>query len=501
MHLARLPDNRAALAAQQTCMEDETTLLTNEGFLHGVRSVSALLRHRGIRSGDVLALMLPNRVEFVIALFAAWRLGAAVTPINPALTMNEVAHQLTDARAKAVIAPAPLENTPTICLDELTNALDTHLTSDPVSEDPDSTALIIYTSGSTGRPKGVVLDHTNLLAMSRMLIEAGQLGEDDHSLLVLPLFHVNGIVIGVLSCLLAGGRVTIGGRFKAERFFRLVEEVRPTLFSAVPAIFALLAALPESMHPDTSSIRFALCGAAPMPPQLIQRFEERYGVVVIEGYGLSEGTCVSTVNPVHGVRKPGTVGLPLPGQEVGVVDGTGRPLPPGEVGEVVVRGANVMRGYLSRPEETARTVVDGWLHTGDVGRLDEDGYLTLIDRRKDMIIRGGENIYPKEIESVLYAHDDIYEAAVVGAPHDVLGEVPVAYVTLRENSAVPPDGLIDHCRGALAPFKLPVAVITLDQLPKNSVGKIDKPALRERLAADASSTGLKVPVSHSREPR
>src|SRR6201999_3400347 len=253
----------------------------------------------------------------------------------------------------------------------------------------------------------------------------------DHSLLILPLFHVNGIIVGTLTPLLAGGRVTIAGRFSPKAFFGLVERVRPTYFSAVPAIYALLTALPDAATADSSSLRLVVCGAAPMPAELIARVESTLGVVLVEGYGLSEGSCASTLNPYDGARKPGTVGLPLPGQEVRVVDQDGKPVAQGERGEVVIRGANVMRGYLNRPEDTAKTVVDGWLHTGDVGIFDADGYLRIVDRIKDMIIRGGENIYPKEIETALYAHDGVLEAAVVGHPDDVLGEVVVAYVALR----------------------------------------------------------------------
>jgi acyl-CoA synthetase (AMP-forming)/AMP-acid ligase II len=209
-------------------------------------------------------------------------------------------------------------------------------------------------------------------------------------------------------------------------------------------------------------------------------FERRFGVPIVEGYGLSEGSCASTLNPPHGPRKPGTVGLPLSGQEVALfhADGTiGRD----GVGEVVIKGPNVMRGYLNRPEDTARTVIDGWLHTGDVGRFDDDGYLVLVDRIKDMIIRGGENIYPKEIENVLYAHPDVVEAAVVGAPHAVYGEVPVAFVTLRPGSTATGDELRAHCAGSLARMKIPTRIDLVEALPKNPVGKIDKPALRKGL--------------------
>ncbi|MEU2713218.1 AMP-binding protein [Streptomyces sp. NPDC007205] len=480
MHIAELPDLRAQQAPDGPCIADEASVMNNVAFARRVRRAATALRDRGVGRGDVVALLLPNTADFVVALFAAWRLGAAVTPVNPALTEAEVRYQLGDADATVVVTadPSPLARTLTVA--EL--AAGPQDSSAPES-DADALALLIYTSGSTGRPKGVMLDHANVAAMAGMMIDAARLSEADHSLLILPLFHVNGIVVGTLSPLLAGGRVTVAGRFRAESFFDLVAAVRPTCFSAVPAIYSMLAELPDGVGPDTSSLRFAACGAAPMPPALIERFEHRYGIPILEGYGLSEGTCASTTNPLDGPRKPGTVGLPLPGQQVAVMDPQGRIVPAGKTGEVVVRGPNVMRGYLGRPEETARTVVDGWLHTGDVGRFDEDGYLGLVDRIKDMIIRGGENIYPKEVETVLGDHPDVLETAVVGAADQRLGEVPVAFVALRPGAAADADDLLDHCRARLATFKVPTGIHFVDRLPRNPVGKTDKPALRARTTA------------------
>jgi long-chain acyl-CoA synthetase len=344
---------------------------------------------------------------------------------------------------------------------------------------PDSLALLIYTSGTTGKPKGVMLDHANIAAMCDMTRAGLGITAVDHSLLILPLFHVNGIVVGTLTPLLAGGRVTVAGRFSPKTFFGLVERIRPTYFSAVPAIYAMLTSMPEAETADTSSLRLVVCGAAPMPAELIARVEDVLGVALVEGYGLSEGSCASTLNPFDGVRKPGTVGLPLPGQEVRVVDQLGNSVPQGERGEIVIRGANVMRGYLNRPEDTAKTIIDGWLHTGDVGIFDEDGYLRIVDRIKDMIIRGGENIYPKEIETVLYSNDAVLEAAVVGQADDVLGEVVVAYVSVRPGATVTVEELEALCAERLAKYKRPVAIELVDELPKNHVGKIDKLALRK----------------------
>ncbi|MFE3173976.1 class I adenylate-forming enzyme family protein [Amycolatopsis sp. NPDC059090] len=477
MHLAALPEERARRNPNLPCLADEHGELGNAGFAVRVRSAAASLRARGVGAGDVVAVLLPNRVEFAVVLFAAWRLGAAVTPVNPELTDGEASFQIADAKAKVVVGQEDSDLV-TLRLEQLATAAPDE---GPVADDEHAVALLIYTSGTTGQPKGVVLDHANVRAMTEMIVNALELGPADHSLLILPLFHVNGIVVSVLAPLLAGGRSTITARFRADDFFDTIERVRPTFFSAVPAIYARLAGLPETVRPDTSSLRLVVCGAAPMPAELIQRVEQRFGVVVVEGYGLSEGSCASTLNPLAGPRKPGTVGRPLPGQEVALMDPQGR-LTDGP-GEVVVRGPNVMRGYLNRPEATAATIVDGWLHTGDVGRFDEDGYLVLVDRIKDMIIRGGENLYPKEIENALHAHPAVLEAAVVGAPHPVLGELPVATVTLYPAAVVSEAELLDHCRARLTRVKVPVRIDIVPALPRNPVGKIDKPALRRELAA------------------
>jgi O-succinylbenzoate-CoA ligase len=484
MHFAELPDERAAQQPGAQALADQLSgSLTNAQVLDRVRVAAGLLARAGVGAGDVVAVKLPNRLELIIALFAAWRLGAAATPINPTLTATEVEYQLSDSMARVLVCEddsAPVAGATRVTVSELSDASVPAPDTDKVDFSGDDLALLIYTSGTTGRPKGVELTHSNIVAMAQSMISAMKLGADSHSLLILPLFHVNGIVVSVLSPLLAGGRATVAGRFNPGTFFDIVEEVRPTYFSAVPAIYAMLAALPAEVEPRTDSLQFAVCGAAPMPVELIKAFETRYNVPIVEGYGLSEGTCATTSNPVEGVRKAGTVGLPLPGQRVEIMNDAGEILPKGETGEVVVSGPTVMRGYLNRPEETAKTIIDGWLHTGDIGYLDPDGYLTLVDRAKDMIIRGGENIYPKEIESVIYSHPAILEAAVVGRPDQVYGEVPVAYVSIRHDAEVTTDELRQHLAVHLAKYKLPSEITVLEEIPKNPVGKIDKRTLRNR---------------------
>ena len=460
MHLAALPDERAASHPGGRCLADGRRELDNATFAAEVRRTSRALVGMGIGRGDVVAVVLPNSVELVTIMFAAWRLGAALTPVNPAPMRPEVQYQLSDSGARLVVADDSSSSKvegggARVCVvDELLRREGATDVMAPRTE-PNELALMIYTGGTTGRPKGVMLDHANLVATTAMIVDWFEMTAADRCLLVLPLFHVNGIMVSVVSPLVAGGSTVIAPRFDPKTFWDLVERVRPTFFSAVPTIYAMLTGLPAEVRPDTASLRCVVCGAAPMPAAAIGEFEDRYGVRILEGYGESEGTVVTTANPLSGVRKPGTVGLPLSGQEVRVVGEDDEPLPPGQVGEVTVRGPNVMRGYLGKPVETAETLRGGWLHTGDLGRFDRDGYLVLVDRLKDMIIRGGENIYPKEIEDALHAHPSVADAAVVGRPDPLFGEEPVAFVVLRPGLAAEPDELIEHCKQVLAEFKVP----------------------------------------------
>ena len=482
-----LPEARAANSPHAPAVSDARVSLTNRDFGELVRRASGHLADAGVARGDVVGLLLSNRVELVVAVFAAWRLGASVTPVNPALATPEVEFQTSDAGVRVLIVEPDADvavRVPKISCDRLVEPRQGN-EPDAVIVHGAEVALLIYTAGTTGRPKGVMTTHANIDAMTATFVEHFSFTETDHSLLVLPLFHANGVVLGTLSPLRAGGQATILGRFKPEAFFPAVEAHRPTYFSAVPAIYAMLTALPADVRPDTSSLRFGICGAAPMPADLIGRFERRFGVPIVEGYGLSETTTASAINPVDGLRKPGTVGPPLPGQRIRIVDADLRDVPSGQSGEVLIAGDVVMAGYLNRPEATADTIVDGWLRTGDIGRFDDDGYLQLVDRVKDMIIRGGENIYPKEIEAVIYSDTGVFEAAVIGRPHDILGEVPVAYLSFREGATTTVAHLDGLLAAQLASVKRPVDVIVVDDVPKNPVGKIDKPTLR---AMDAKTT-------------
>lgn len=479
MCFSKLSDLRAVSEPDGLCIADDSSNLTNRQFHSRVLVAAGVFADRGVGVGDVVAIMLPNQVEFVVAMFAAWRLGAAVTPINPGLTCKEATHQLVDSGAKLLInvsgevIVSNLQSLPVATLE--TGASYTGVP----FEEPGALALLIYTSGTTGLPKGVMLDHANIAAMSEMGRNSLKVTAADHCLLILPLFHVNGIVVSTLVPLSSGGRVSIRKRFNVDTFFEDVEWLRPTYFSAVPTIYAMLNALPREVKPYTSSLRYGICGAAPASAELLKKFEARFGFPLLEGYGLSEGTCASTINPFDGLRKVGTVGLPFIGQRIAIADPSGVHLPQGATGEVLVQGPNVMRGYLGKPEETAKTIVDGWLHTGDIGRIDEDGYLAIVGRLKEMIIRGGENIYPKEIEDVLFEFPGVLEAAVIGVPHETFGEIVVAYVTFRAGFAGTQEGLSEHCTDRLTRYKRPSTINIIDSLPKNAVGKVDKLRLRK----------------------
>ncbi|MHC8380670.1 class I adenylate-forming enzyme family protein [Pseudomonas sp. LB3P14] len=479
MCFSKLSDLRTASEPNALCVADDNSNLTNRQFHSRILAAAGVFANMGVGVGDVVAVMLPNQVEFVVAMFAAWRLGAAITPINPALTSKEATHQLVDSKAKLLINTSGEAVVPSVLsLPVSTLESGAAYTGVPF-EEPTALALLIYTSGTTGLPKGVMLDHANVEAMSEMGRHSLKVTATDHCLLILPLFHVNGILVSTLIPLLSGGRVTIRKRFNIDTFFEDVEWLRPTYFSAVPTIYAMLNALPREIKPYTSSLRYGICGAAPASAELLKKFEARFGFPLLEGYGLSEGTCASTINPFDGLRKVGTVGLPFIGQYIAIADPSGVHLPQGAIGEVLVQGPNVMRGYLGKPEETAKTIVGGWLHTGDIGRIDEDGYLAIVGRLKEMIIRGGENIYPKEIEDVLFEFPGVLEAAVIGAPHETLGEIVVAYVAFRSGFAGTQQRLNEHCTDRLTRYKRPSTINIIDSLPKNAVGKVDKLRLRK----------------------
>ncbi|MEK3936842.1 AMP-binding protein [Sporosarcina sp. FSL W7-1349] len=448
-----------------------------------------------LEQGDVLAIQASNRIEFVWTLYACWRLGVAVTTMNPALKPDEIKHQLENSNAKcffyensckekAAEAMRNMEIHPVqVLLDGPVNESEIRFSSlfigRGISEqeiDQDAVALIIYTSGTTGKPKGVLLTHRNVVSMIHGVIESLHLQESDRSYLILPLFHVNSIHFTLSAPIYLGASVVLTNRFDPNEFLRNVEQFKPTYTVGVPTVYKLLADLPseEIQKYDLSPLKFGLCGGAPLTESEFHRFQQNYPFQFLEAWGLSEAAACSTSNPLHGTQKIGSIGIPLPGQQVKVVDEQGGEVPRGERGELIVKGDVVMAGYLNNPEATEEALRDGWLYTGDIGYEDEDGYFYLVGRKKDVIIRGGINIYPKQIEEVLYEISSIKEAAVVGIPDEKYGEEVVAYVSVHESDQLSEEAIITYCKEKMANYKCPVKIYFLDALPKNSVGKIVK---------------------------
>ena len=436
--------------------------------------VAGVLHAAKLNKGDRVGILLPNCPEYVLCLFGIWKAGFVAVPINAQLKEPEIEHILKDSgcafifvdaarpkinaniKLRAMSAGAPKDG----LLHELKGAI-------PEAADFD-VASLIYTSGTTGFPKGAVLTHANYLFDVERFVEAIKMTEADRFLCFLPLFHVNGQVVTLLSPLLAGGSMVLMERFQPKEFFELLSRHRCTAFSGVPSIYSVLLSLPDAAKYDLSSLRFCICGAAPMPVEVIRAFEEKFKAHILEGYGLSEATCVSSINPPPpGKRKAGSIGVSLKGQDMRITDG-----------EIEVRGPNVMRGYWNNETATKSSLVDGWLKTGDLGSVDSDGYFYVIGRKKEMIIRGGENIYPKEIEEALYKHPAVAEAAVVGLPDKRWGEEVAAFIVLREGKTCTAKEITAHLKDKVADFKLPRRVEFLASLPKTATGKIQKLKLR-----------------------
>ncbi|MBP7828360.1 MAG: long-chain fatty acid--CoA ligase [Kiritimatiellae bacterium] len=467
----------------------------------GTDRVAAAFAARGVKPGDRIGLYCINSDAFVIAYFGIVKAGAVVVPINLLLNPKEIAFILDDAGARALIyfeafaqnvqilKPQVRNLEWTVCVGAQNPLGDIPFASLLTAEGPcprppvnaaEDLVAIIYTSGTTGRPKGAMLTHRNLVSNVRSVhaalrFEPGR----DVVLVVLPMFHAFAATAAMLSPLLAGCMIVPLPKFDPAQASEAIRASGATLFMGVPSMFNLLLRLPPEDTAKLASLRFAVSGGAAMPVEIMRQFEERFGKVVYEGDGPTECSPVTCVNPIGGRRKLGTVGLPVPGVEMKIMDGQGRELPRGQIGELCVRGPNVMKGYWRLPAETAEAFFGEWFRTGDLGTEDEDGYFSIVDRKKDMIIVNGMNVYPRVVEELLYKHPAVREAAVIGEPDDLHGEVPVAYLSLKEGAAATEAQVRAFCRESLGRHEIPRRVVFLPDLPKNAAGKIMKRELRK----------------------
>ncbi|MFW6050643.1 MAG: class I adenylate-forming enzyme family protein [Myxococcota bacterium] len=454
------------------------------------RAAGALL-HAGVAPGDAVALSAANGVSFLACWFGAVYAGCTVVPVPVLSAAPELAFRMRHARCRALVTDAPRRELGERAMGRL-EARCPHLDTDdaladastavdaPADVPPEAAAMVLYTSGTTGKPKGARITHASLFAHTSALVHHTlRLGPDARVLGALPLTHSFGIRMVALAPFYAGGRCVLVPRFDAERTLRLLRTEGVTWLPAVPTMFAAWANLPAGV-PGPSSVRWCLSAGAPLTEDVRRRAEARLGAEVRQGYGLTEAT-FSTIDAPPDPPAPGSVGRPVWGIEVRVVDPRGRPLPPGEEGEVVIRGQNVMGGYLGDPEATARVLKDGWLHSGDVGVLDAEGRLSVVDRIKDMIIRGGNNVYPSEVEDVLAEHPAVAEVAVVGRPDTYYGEEVVAVVVPRDGSPPDPRELLDWSLERMARTKVPRELAVVDALPLGPSGKVLKRELRAML--------------------
>lgn len=469
------------------------------------------LQEAGMEKGDHLALLLGNSPDFVIAFFGALKAGIVVVPINPTYTPTEIGYMLTNGDVKAIVGVDQLlpiyesmheslpkvelvilcrtgENEPEASDPEVRMKMTTFtklLRPTPGAARhpelvPDDTAVILYTSGTTGKPKGAMLTHQNLFSNANDV--AGYLGMDerDNVVCALPMFHVFCLTVCMNAPLMSGACVLIEPQFSPASVFKLVKQQQATIFAGVPTMYNYLFQYEEGKADDFSSIRLCISGGAAMPVALLTAFEEKFGVTILEGYGLSEASPVTCFNPFDRGRKPGSIGTSILHVENKVVDPLGREVPDHQVGELIVKGPNVMKGYYNMPMETKHALKDGWLYTGDLARRDEDGYFYIVDRKKDMIIVGGYNVYPREVEEVLYSHPDVKEAVVIGVPDAESGEAVKGYV-VPKRSGITEAEMMAHCEKHLAKYKRPAAIIFLDDIPKNATGKMLRRALKDML--------------------
>ncbi len=473
-------------------------VLSYQALDAAVARCAGLLRDRGVEPGDRVGMQLPNVPYFSIVYFGALRLGAVVVPMNPLLKDREVAYHLSDSGAKLMIGWQDFEaagrggseeagaECTIVRPGEFERLLgDAEAVEEVTDRGDEDAAVIIYTSGTTGTPKGATLTHENLISgadVARDLVDAGP---DWVGVATLPLFHVFGMNSVMNVGVRSRGMITLVPRFEPGKVLEVIERDKANSFAGVPTMYAALLHHPERDKHDVSSLDLCVSGGSAMPVEVLRGFDEAFGAKVLEGYGLSETTGMGTFNVPDRERKPGSIGVPVGGTEIRLVDDQDRDVPPGEPGELVMRGPFVMKGYWNRDDATESVMGGGWFHTGDIATTDEDGYFFIVDRKKDLIIRGGYNVYPRELEEVLYAHTSVREAAVIGVPHETLGEEVGAAVALKDGEDVSVDEIRDYMKQKVAAYKYPRVIWLVDELPKGPTGKILKREIE--LPAEAKS--------------
>ncbi|MGI8417861.1 MAG: long-chain-fatty-acid--CoA ligase [Nakamurella sp.] len=478
----------AARSPQSTAVILDDVRLSYADLDTATAKMAGYLAAQGIQPGDRVALMLPNIPAFAVIYYGALRAGAVVVPMNPLFKAREIEYYLSDSGAKMIFAMpgaaedgakavgvtfVPVEGADTIAMASFTGGVE------PVAAVVDradsDTAVILYTSGTTGRPKGAELTHINLNSnqevTARTLLT---LTGDDVVMGCLPLFHVFGMTCGLNTSVAVGASLSLITRFDPDTALDVIARDKVTVFEGVPTYYMGMLSKAGGRDTDLTALRLAVAGGSSLPVEVLHKFEATFGCAILEGYGLSETSPVASFNHPNAERKPGSIGFPIEGVQMAVLDEAGAEVTDGEPGEIVIRGDAIMVGYWNKPEATAEAVKDGWFHSGDIGKRDDDGYFYIVDRIKDMILRGGLNVYPREVEEVLYEHPAVVEAAVVGVPHQMLGEEIAAFVVLGAGQSADPTEISQYVKDRIAAYKYPRTVTIVDSLPKTASGKILK---------------------------
>jgi long-chain acyl-CoA synthetase len=452
----------------------------------GAARVAGWLQSLGVAPGDRVAVSLPNIPHMPIIYYGILWAGGVVVPVNPLYKAREFAYVLRDAQARVFFAWDGVAEEAgkgaaeagaefiSVVPTEFLGAVMAHEPVALVDRDDQDTAVVLYTSGTTGSPKGAELSHANMASNAQLCVNMIRFTPDDVVFGGLPLFHSFGQTVGMNATVLAGGTITLLPRFDPTKALEVLQRDRCTVMLGVPTMYVALLQHPDRASFDLSTLRMCASGGASLPVEVLRGFEAAFGAMILEGYGLSETSPVASFNHPDKVRKPGSIGTPVEGCAMRLIDGDWNDVPEGEVGEIAIRGTNVMKGYLGKPEATAEVMNGEWFRTGDLARRDEEGYYFIVDRAKDMIIRGGFNVYPREIEEVLYEHPAVGTAAVIGIPHESLGEEIAAAITLKPGASATQDELRDFVKDRVAPYKYPRVIWITSDLPLTATGKILK---------------------------